>query len=111
MKYLYQRNNGIITKYKQIDNNIYLDIETGITVNKDEVLLLGKVSKNILELIEQDDYVNGYKVISIDYDVVNPYIDCIELDLNNNYQYNFISINQIKDIVTKEEFNKRKFEV
>ena len=29
--------------------------------------------------------------------------ECIELDLNNNYQYNFISIRQIKTILTKEQ--------
>ena len=30
--------------------------------------------------------------------------ECIELDLNNNYQYNFISIRQIKTILTKESY-------
>lgn len=70
-----------------------------------------KHSKNIKKLIEAGDYVNGYKVISVDYDVENPYIDCIELDLNNNYQYNFISINQIKSIVTKEQFQSMEYKV
>lgn len=116
MKYLYQRYNGKITKYEWLGKNIkngncYIDLATDMIIDKKEILLLGKVSENILELIEQDDYVNGYKIISIDYDVVDPHIECIELDLNNNYQYNFISINQIKDILTKEEFNRRKFEV
>lgn len=58
---------------------------------------------NLIDLIEVGDYVNGYKVISIDRDVVTDiHTDCIELDLNNNYQYNFITINQIETIVTKE---------
>ena len=116
MKCLYQRYDGLITKYEQLDEHIrggncYIDTSTNMLVDKNEVLLLGEISENILELIEKDDYVNGYKVISVDYDVVNPHIDCIELDLNNNYQYNFISINQIKSIVTKEQFESVKYEI
>ena len=70
-----------------------------------------KHSKNIIDLIEVGDYVNGYKVISIDYDAINNDVDCIELDLNNNYQYNFISINQIKTIASKEQFKQVQYEV
>lgn len=47
---------------------------------------------------------NGYKVISIDRNVQDIHTDCIELDLNNNYEYNFITIHQIKSIVTKEMY-------
>ena len=70
-----------------------------------------KHSKNIIDLIEVNDYVNGYKVISVDRDVINKNIDCIELDLNNNYQYNFISINQIKSIVTREQFSSIEYKI
>lgn len=59
-------------------------------------------SSNIIDLIQEGDYVNGYKVISIDRNVPDIHTDCIELDLNNNYEYNFITIHQIKSIVTKE---------
>lgn len=61
-------------------------------------------SDNIIDLIEVGDFVNGYRVISVDYDVMDDTIECIELDLNSNYQYNFISIRQIKTILTKEQF-------
>ena len=102
-KYIYQRYNGLITKY--IDKgDYYIGCNTGIAIEKNEYLLLGKVSENRIDLIEKDDYVNGYKVISVDYDVMDDTIECIELDLNNNYQYNFISIRQIKTILTKEQF-------
>ena len=37
--------------------------------------------------------------------------ECIELDLNNNYQYNFISIRQIKTILTKEQFENNCYRV
>lgn len=61
-------------------------------------------SDNIINLIEVGDFVNGYRVISVDYDVMDDTTECIELDLNNNYQYNFISIRQIQTILTKEQY-------
>ena len=72
MKYLYQRNNGIITKYEQLNRdirggNIYIDKSTGIAVDKNEVLLLGKVSESAFDILETDDfaileyYVSKYK--------------------------------------------------
>lgn len=70
-----------------------------------------KHSKNIIDLVEKGDYVNGYKVISIDYDVIDDKTECIELDLNNNYQYNFISANQIKTIATKEQMASIEYKV
>lgn len=61
-------------------------------------------SKKLIDLIEVGDFVNGYRVISVDYDVTNDTTECIELDLNSNYQYNFISIRQIQTILTKEQY-------
>ena len=61
-------------------------------------------SKHLIDLIEVGDFVNGYRVISVDYDVTNDTTECIELDLNSNYQYNFISIRQIQTILTKEQY-------
>ena len=61
-------------------------------------------SKHLIDLIEVGDFVNGYRVISVDYDVTNDTTECIELDLNSNYQYNFISIRQIQTILTKEVY-------
>lgn len=63
-----------------------------------------KHSKNLIDLIECGDFINGYKAISVDYDVMNDTTECIELDLNSNYQYNFISIRQIQTILTKEQY-------
>lgn len=65
---------------------------------------IAKHSKQLIDLIEVGDFVNGYKVISVDYDVMNDTTECIELDLNSNYQYNFISIRQIQTILTKESY-------
>lgn len=70
-----------------------------------------EIKENIIDLIECGDYVNGYKVISVDYDVIDDETECIELDLNNNYQYNFISVRQIKSIVTHEQFEQNSYKV
>ena len=70
-----------------------------------------KHSKQLIDLIEKDDYVNGYKVISVDYNVIDDKTECIELDLNNNYQYNFISARQIKTIITKEQMKSIEYKV
>ena len=69
---------------------------------KHEIIV--KHSKKLIDLIEVGDFVNGYRVISVDYDVTNDTTECIELDLNSNYQYNFISIRQIQTILTKESY-------
>lgn len=53
-------------------------------------------------MIEVGDYVNRYKVISIDINVPNDCKECIELDRNNTYEYQWISRNEIKTILTKE---------
>ena len=68
-------------------------------------------SKHLIDLIEVGDFVNGYRVISVDYDVIDDKTECIELDLNNNYQYNFISIRQIQTILTKEQFDANCYKV
>lgn len=63
-----------------------------------------KHSKNIIDLIEVGDCVNGYKVISIDINAPNDCKECIELDRNNTYEYQWISRNEIKTILTKEQY-------
>ena len=72
---------------------------------------IAKHNKQPIVLIEVGDYVNGYKVISVDYDVIDDKTECIELDLNNNYQYNFISARQIKTILTHEQFEANCYKV
>ena len=101
---------GIAKVVKTINETIYVknNFELPITIDKNSI---SKHSKNIIDLIEAGDYVNGYKVISVDYDVINDKTECIELDLNNNYQYNFISARQIKTIITHEQFSSIEYKV
>ena len=62
-KYIYQRYNGIITKYI-VDNEYYIDTQTGIARQKDETAFLGKVAEDIIDLIKVGDIVE-YQVISL----------------------------------------------
>ena len=54
-KVIYQRYNGLINKY--IDSgDYYIGCNTGIAIEKNEHLLLGKVSENIIDLIKVRRY-------------------------------------------------------
>lgn len=106
-----------IKKTKDLDN-IFIDEDgkvkeiAGETVFGDDVIVeITKHSRDIIDLVEVGDYVNGYKVISVDYYVIDNKTECIELDLNNNYQYNFISARQIKTIITKEQMASIEYKV
>ena len=68
-----------------------------------------KASYNPIDLIEEGDYVNGYKVVEIikDFKVI---VDKSELNTNDgNYYLKSFTNNQIKDIVTKEQFETMKY--
>ena len=109
MKYLYQRNNGIITKYIQIEDKFYVDAITLLKVNRDEVLLLGTVSENIIDLIEVGDYVNGHLIVNEIYgeDDNELYFE-IEGGFN---KAKYIGEKDIKSIVTKEQFESIEYKV
>ena len=90
--------------YDNMEKSNYYICEKDNVMASNYLENIAKHSKQLIDLIEKDDYVNGYKVISVDYDVMNDTTECIELDLNSNYQYNFISIRQIQTILTKEQY-------
>ena len=88
----FQRNNNVNIKYKN-------DIEL-VSVGNIEA------SHNIIDLIEEGDYVNGLPVTRI----------CIDDETNEKYLNMFGSISEyrsedIKSIVTKEQFDSMKYEV
>ena len=69
-----------------------------------------KSSPNIIDLIEVGDYVNGYLVKSVDDNGVYidiPFVDDQSIGCNED----LIRPNQIKSIVTKEQFESMKYEV
>ena len=58
-------------------------------------------SKNIIDLIEIGDYVNGRKVFQVGYN----FQDDLVIKMSESNYENFIYPNEIKTIVTKEQFN------
>ena len=69
-----------------------------------------KHSPNIIDLIEVGDYVNGIKIISIiEQADIKKHIELCGFD-NDYLNIKFDEID-IKDIVTKEQFNQVKYEV
>ena len=104
-KYIYQRYNGIITKYI-VDKEYYISVETGIATKKDETVLLGKISENIIDLLENNDIVM-YKIGSIKVTtigIVNKFNDARSgetVTLINGYKLEEIDILKI---LTREQF-------
>ena len=100
--------NGIIGEYYQ-DRLEFDFIETdketiGFDIEKDIV----KHSKNIIDLIEVGDYVNGHKII----------MDLEQSKKHYNSKDNFVTAvgytfeeNEIKSIVTKEQFESVEYKV
>lgn len=107
--------NGEIHKIKSIDDN-FLKYENGFGVP----LVLGghivKASHNIIDLIEVGDYVNGERVIALKKDISERNIHMnskgnsifVDYDLSNDWYYG-IDDEDIKTIVTKEQFECMKY--
>lgn len=111
----YTRINGKIGKVKDIvlnsnnyeDSGIYLENEKFV-LGKEEIYKL-KSSYNIIDLIEEGDYVNGYKVLEIvkGFKVL---VDKLELNTSDgNYYLKQFTNNEIKSIVTKEVFKANEY--
>lgn len=91
-----------ITKYTKY-NTLYLEHKFGEQLLSDSELKDIKSSPNIIDLIEEGDYVNGYKVIGI-----NPIM--IRIEKYNNFWSNKILENKdIKSIVTHEQFESMEY--
>ena len=86
-----------------------METETLEITDLDNHLLLGKVSENIEDLIEIGDYINGHLVVNEIYgeDDNELYFE-IEGGFN---KAKYIKVKDIKDVLTKERFNKQKFEI
>lgn len=70
-----------------------------------------KHSSNIIDLIEEGDYVNGYKVLNVINEEPCPSGKCVDIESNMDSSYCTFWDNDIVDIVTKEQFEERKFYV
>lgn len=101
-KYLYQRYNGKINKY-ELNGNILINVyNPNITIDRNRHLIYGKTSENIVDLIEEGDYVNGHLVLKKEDD---------NFLLIDDKGYAHLAPINIKSIVTKEQFKRVKYEV
>ena len=94
----YVRINGIIGRVEQIGNSLFW-LEDGSSYSLDDKAI--KHSKNIINLIEVEDYVNGYKIIAINYKE-----NYITIQNINEFGENGIKVlqeDEIKTILTKEQ--------
>ena len=115
---------GYIAKVKNIDNEfMHCDNTVYISYGEESPVLpidmelldgthlkaidfIVKHSPNIIDLIEEGDYVNGIKVTGIMSGYV--YLDKIDIETK---KVKTLTDYQIKDIVTKEQINQVKYEV
>lgn len=99
---------GEIHKIKSI-NEEYIEYENGFGVPYDlKDYYIVKTSNNIIDLIEDGDYVNGVEVIDKEFDNFNEeYLQCGVGD----YVICTYKTKEIKSIVTKEQFKSISYKV
>lgn len=120
--YVRTKNNGVCKLYREFHeesvdvgigvfpeiDGFFIDKEEINYIEKDDIL---KSSKNIIDLIEEGDYVNGNKVIRIETSSypedknVNIIVCC------GNDDYYFYYNEDIKTILTKEQFESNCYKV
>lgn len=111
---------GFIAKVEEIDED-FIDFDSPIIIGydglcsyfgRDQLHFISKHSFNIIDLIEEGDYINGYKVLDIDFK--NEMI-CLLMpfDEENKSKYNIVWNTKyfIKSIVTKEMFQNIEYRV
>ena len=114
---------GYIAKIKEIHDDYYaLDkkILSLSTVYSEEELELNdiilkedikKASYNIIDLIEVGDYVNGFKITRISGDF-EPFVEALYRYIKNDNNIIYIFYEEdIKSIVTKEQFESMEYKV
>lgn len=72
-----------------------------------EDLVIGEPSDDVIDLIKSGDYVNGRKVHLTGYNFQDDYV----LYMSDSMHEDFIYPNEIKTIVTKEQFKHLEYEV
>ena len=118
---MYVRTPKGIAKIEEITEDrteIYFNCDTGLSISffkkdftREEMAKFYKHSYNIIELIEEGDYVNEYLVEDITsvYDNGEEIITLHIASGSNYFQHNINDIKEIKSIVTKEQFESIKY--
>lgn len=94
---------GKVIRINQDTIYVKMNFELPIAFKIDNI---AKHNKNILELLEVEDYVNGYKVLE-----VCPERGWIEVDCNKPSAETTIWENEIKTILTHEQYKQNAYEV
>ena len=88
----------------------YIDMETtryGFTCEEEIV----KHSKQLIDLIEVGDYVNGYRVINVINEGICPSGKCIDIDSSKDSSECTLWEEDIKTILTKEQMEANCYKV
>ena len=109
---------GRIEEITEDKTEIYFNCDTGLTISfikkdftQEEMAQYYKHSDSIIDLVEKGDYVNGYKVL----DILKGFkilVDKLELNTyDGNYYLKQFTNNQIKTILTKEQYENNCYKV
>ena len=99
-------NEGKITKIIEIDKDGFERVDKCRDFTNYNIT---KASHNIIDLIEVGDYVNGYKVIEVDFDAEEE--KYIRVDKSQDVLKTILRANDIKSIVTQEMFSNVEYRV
>ena len=100
------------SKYLSRNKELCYEVDRPINVNMelyDEDIF--KASHNIIDLIEVGDYVNGHRVLEIFKDRIKFGEDSLVLARKSNYDNYYLYIEEIKSIVTKEQFESMSYKL
>lgn len=91
-----------INEFREPSMRYCVDIQKNdyVFISKENI---AKASFNPIDLIEVGDYVNGCKVHKI--------ANCITIILDNEENISWVNPNDIKSIVTKEQFQKKEYRI
>ena len=107
---------GFISKVEEMDED-FIDFESPIIIGydglcsyfgRDQLHFIAKHSFNIIDLIEEGDYVNGKEVSQVLKDKKGNITDVCYYEEAEEQMY---SLGDIKSIVTKEQFEAMEYEV
>lgn len=101
-----------VRQEQRVDNRVYSHLAYYLDNHKGNLTpaFISAHSKDIIDLIEVGDFVNGYRV-TFKYADYAKFVQCdypVETGTTNHYKF---YKDAIKDIVTKEQFNQVKYEV
>lgn len=101
---------GVIDKvdalYGMIENTVHLENKKWFDIKN-----ILKHSKQLIDLIEKDDYVNGYKVINVINEEPCPSGKCVDIDSSKDSSECTLWEEDIKTILTKEQFEANCYKV